>query len=209
MDYEQPLDAWPETLAPARLIGEPGRDLTGAECRVLRAALNLDRPHVVALCNALAIAEATQTQVTQWERSSGRGYPPALVDALSALERAVGGLSRRMAYLTPPDPVATVLRPPADLSPAALDVAAHGLALDPARLPVLDQAGGDFWTRLVDAAAVRASLAMHRRGHAVRVTIGRTPDEAIRPKGQSAPPGQYPEGAGEDIGRPPGFCETA
>ena len=57
-----------------RLFGLEGEDLTGAESRALRGALNLERRHVVALANALRIGdrEVTTALLTNWERSKGR-----------------------------------------------------------------------------------------------------------------------------------------
>ncbi|MGQ3016979.1 hypothetical protein [Phenylobacterium sp.] len=177
-----------------RLFGLEGEDLTGAESRALRGALNLERRHVVALANALRIGdrEVTTALLTNWERSKARGYPTALVDALHALESAVEGWALNMAReamsVSFGDPA--ILRRPlgAKRIHQLLEPAAVGLPLTAAQLTALDQGGGDFWQALADAAITRAATLLGRDGRVVRLQLDQEPDEPIRPDpaGQSA-----------------------
>lgn len=177
-----------------RLFGLEGEDLTGAESRALRGALNLERRHIVALANALRIGdrEVTTALLTSWERSKGRGYPTALVDALHALESAVEGWALNMAReatgVSFGDPA--ILRRPlgAKRIHQVLEPGAVGLPLTAAQLSALDQGGGDFWQALADAAITRAATLLGRDGRVVRLQLDQEPDEPIRPDpaGQSA-----------------------
>lgn len=167
-------------LTKRRLFGMPGEDLTGAESRALRTALNLERRHVVALCNALQLRrdETTAQIVTSWERGKERGYPDNLVSALEVLETAVDQLAQSMAEPAQPAAAHQTLRRPlgAKRILALLSPARMGLVFDDVALGLLDQSGGDFWLALADEAVTRAALLLRAYGCTVSVVLDREPE---------------------------------
>lgn len=154
-------------------FGDPASgELNGAESRALRASLNLERRHVVAMVNALEIfpEPLTLDRLTQWERSKGRGYPLGAVTALEAFSAGVDRLAATFA-----GPVAR--RPVGGRRIAQLMALAQGgLHLDRAAFDMLDQGGGDFWQVLCDAAINRAALA-ERTLKPFRVVLDRDPED--------------------------------
>ncbi len=183
------------TTAARPLVGRPGADLTGVESRILRAALNLERRHVIALCNALALTtdETTNARVVTWERSPGRGYPPALVAALNALNSAVDRLARSlladggtdspdsphgfaMGETIRPSTHATLRRPLGSRRVlAVLQPDRDGLTFTTAQLDALENPTADLWQVLVDAAVVRAALYGAMLGQPVSVVLDKAP----------------------------------
>lgn len=176
------------------LFGAPGEDLTGPESRSLRAALNLERRHVVALANALRIGDriVTTELLTNWERSKARGYPLELVDALNDIERALCAwadalpAAARTTERLANDGVGT-LRRPLGAGYVIHQLMAHNL--DPLLfradvLKDLEQGGGDFWQALADAAIVRAAQSLRASGMRARVVMDREPDGAMSPSAQ-------------------------
>ena len=167
-------------LTKRRLFGLPGEDLTGPESRALRTSLNLERRHVVALCNALSLRrdETTAQILTSWERGKERGYPDSLVDVLEILETAVDRLALSMAEPVPPAASHQTLRRPlgAKRILALLSPGQMGLVFDEVSLGLLDQSGGDFWLALADAAVSRAAVLLRRYGCSVSVVMDREPE---------------------------------
>lgn len=171
------------TVTTAPLFGAADQDLNGAESRALRTSLNLERRHVVLLAEALAFTAdpVTTARVTQWERSTGRGYPRELVALLNTLDAAV---ERRAAPRVAPEPDVKshrVLRRPLGGRRIAqlLDLAAHGLPLTPRQFEVLDREGGDIWQCLMDATITRAALRWRLEGRpALRVVLDKEPEPA-------------------------------
>lgn len=170
------------------LFGVPGQPLTGPESRALRTALNLERRHVVAMCNALKFRddETTAQIVTAWERGKDRGYPDNVAIALSTLETGVERLALGWAQFAfdsysnsnEIDGKVWTLRRPlgAKRILTLLAPADDGLIFSEAALQVLDQSGGDFWLALADAALSRAATILAREGFALRVVLDREPD---------------------------------
>lgn len=148
------------------LNGGASAELTGVESRTLRALLQLERRHVAILAEAAGETAVTTERVSQWERSKGRGYPPALVELMRSVQLATGELAsvmvgaamreggERLTITRPRGPgrIMTVLRLP--------EVA--GLRFSEDQLRRLDEGGGDFWQRLCDAATVEAALSLQR-----------------------------------------------
>lgn len=177
-----------------RLFGLPGQPLTGPESRALRTSLNLERRHVVALCNALHLRrdETTAGIVTNWERAKERGYPENLTTALEVLETGVDRLCLAWAaellpswwqesptsVLVGEEGSTKTLRRPLGakrivelLRPADL-----GVVFDEVAMGLLDQSGGDFWLALADAAVARAAILLRNYCCIVRVVLDKEPD---------------------------------
>lgn len=139
--------------------GSASAVLTGIECRILRGLLSLERRHVAILADVVAPGSQTSTaRVGQWERSKGRGYPPALVVLLRDLVEEVAGRGRTLSGLTTvgPDGRWTLRVPPADdMRQLLANIMERDLS--PAEATALDNGGGDFWQRLADAVVIEAA----------------------------------------------------
>lgn len=138
--------------------GDP--TLTGVESRTLRALLQLERRHIAILAEAAGEPDTGTDRVVQWERSKGRGYPAALVVMLRDIEAAVSEFGHGLATQADEtdEGTLTIRRPrtAGDIA-AALRLSAVGLDFTPDQLKALDDAGGDFWQRLADAATAGAA----------------------------------------------------
>ena len=166
-----------------RLIGHDGVDLTGVESRMLRAALNLERRHVVALANAMPVGDQPTTldRLTVWERSKGRGYPPALVEGLNALYAAVRRLAEEMrisAINERPEADRLVLRRPLGgrRTVELLCLPLHGLVLSEFQVNIIEQDSQDFWQAITDKVIVLAlELNQERSGSLINVVLDKEP----------------------------------
>lgn len=190
----------PIATRPPALIGRHGKDLTGVECRILRAAVGLERRHLARIIDTLDLApgvveaksERTSAwidRITAWEKSKGRGYPAAVVVALTALEDAVQAWALQAGDEAGGEGEAVLYRPlGARHAFALLELDRYGLTLTPAQMAALDNPNGEIWLALADTAIVRAALYLRpqpirprRSEGATHVELDRTPDEAIRP----------------------------
>lgn len=199
---------------PPPLIGGGRRDLTGVECRILRASLGLERRHVARFIETLDLApgavdttferiNAWIARLTAWEKAKGRGYPGALVQALTALEDAVEAWARQAASEAGGEGEAVLYRPlGARHAFALLELDRYGLRLTPDQIAALDNPNGEIWLALADAAIARAALYLRfwpigGPRSVTRVELDREPDGPIRPDParQSAPVGipGYPQ----------------
>ena len=151
----------PFSPEPANLIGRPGDELTGVECRILRAALGLERRHVARFALAMGYGSVSPTpeRVTAWERAKGRGYPPDLVQGLTTLDEAVEGWARQAVDEAQGHGAPILWRPLGyRYAFAMLDLACYGLTLSPDQLAGIDDVNGEFWVALADTAIARAAL---------------------------------------------------
>lgn len=178
---------------PPKLISGLGNELTGVECRILRASLGLERRHVARFAEAMGYGrvEPTVERVTAWEKSKGRGYPPDLVDGLDRLDAAVDAWASEGAAESVGEWFAEMLRPLGHRH--ALRMLApdrYGLRFTPDQLEAIDQPNGEFWLALADTAIARAALYLRDRGPvrpmlgrhvSVRVVLDREPDGASTP----------------------------
>ncbi len=200
--------------APPVLLGRRGRDLTGVECRILRASLGLERRHVARFIETLDLAPgAVDTtferinawigRLTAWEKAKGRGYPGALVQALTSLEDAVEAWARQAADEALGEGDAVLYRPlGARHAFALLELDRYGLRLTPDQIAALDNPNGEIWLALADAAIARAALYLrptlyrpHRPGGVTRVEMDREPDgpscpDQVRQSAAAAPVAQ-------------------
>lgn len=138
--------------------GSASAALTGVECRILRGLLNLERRHVAILADVVVPGSQTSTaRVGQWERSKGRGYPPAVVVLLRDLVEEVAGRGRTLSALTTVDANRWTLRVPSadDMRQLLANIMERDLS--PAEATALDNGGGDFWQRLADAVVIEAA----------------------------------------------------
>jgi len=153
------------------------RDLSGVECRTLRAALNLERRHVVAMANAMGLAdrEVTMALLTNWERSKARGYPGPLARALTQLEEATMSMALSLVADQGKGVDAGVIRRPLGAR-RIHQLLSSNFVFRPHEVAALDAAGGDFFQVLADAATARACGILRDRGVAARVDLDRETD---------------------------------
>ena len=149
------------------IIGAPGEALSGAECRVLRASLGMERRHVAAIASVLdgdpGGAQVSVHDVFRWERSREGAYPDWLGAVLSDLSHGVDDLARVIVGGSSIDNGSRTLHRP------SRDEARERLAgYGGQRLANLGNVDGDgpgvlepaddAWDAVVDAAMVRAAL---------------------------------------------------
>jgi hypothetical protein len=166
-------------IAPPALIGVRGQDLTGVECRILRAALGLERRHVSRFAQAMGYGtvDPTPERITAWEKAKGRGYPADLVAGLTALEGAVEAWARMATEEAAGSGAYVLLRPLGyRYAFAQLGLAGYGLTLTPDQLIALDDINGEIWLALADAAIARAALYLRRPGGLTRIELDREPE---------------------------------
>jgi hypothetical protein len=170
-------------------IGAPGEALNGAECRLLRAALCLERRHVAGIDSAMWPGEepATLAQVTSWERSKGRGYPERIAALLQRLSEGVDRLALHVVGTADvQDGRRTISRPGRDeareeLRPYLGDVQLEegDLRVGRSRAGFTGQAN-DLWDVLIDAAMVRAAMRFP-----AGVRVGPRADQGATPEGRA------------------------
>lgn len=162
------------------LFGSRDANITGVESRTLRAALNLERRHVVAYANAMGLADriVTMAVLTNWERSKGRGYPPPLVRGLSQLEQALWLMASDLATTAKQAPGTALVRRPLGAR-RIHQMLSRLYVFRPAELEGLDEGGGDFFQALADAAVARACLQLRDEGLEARVVFDQDPNEGI------------------------------
>ena len=147
-------------------IGELGAELNGAECRLLRASLCLERRHVAGIASANWSIDGelvTLAQVTSWERSRARGYPDSIARLLRSLSQGIDNFARVLASSSDVGP-GWLERPSRAEAKAELRPYGEGACLDEEDLRVGRSTAGftgqaaDLWDVLTDAAMVRAAL---------------------------------------------------
>ncbi|HYD46380.1 MAG TPA: hypothetical protein VEA79_14025 [Phenylobacterium sp.] len=195
---------FPKSALAARRSHLFGHDepLTGVECRILRTTLGLSRHAVGDFAGALGLTDGVPPSplIASWEKSKGRGYPPALAKALLAVNVALQAyvnhlvsIASRMAKRSQTGET-VVIRPPSGAAIQALMALARrsdGALFDPGDQPLqrLDPAEhGELWQGLADAGAGLALQRLRDTGLAVHVVqiepedLDDEPDGSIRPE---------------------------
>lgn len=156
-------------------FGGADPSLTGLECRILRAMLTLERRHIAILAEFTGTTDVDTDRVTQWERSKGRGYPPALVTLLRDLIEELQGLGRTIANATGADADGrwTITRPGPIPIAQSLE-AAMGRDLTTAEHEALTEGSGDFWQRLMDVIVIEAARIGRDLDNSIHVEFQKT-----------------------------------
>jgi|GEM_PF-2569189 len=147
--------------------------LNGAESRILRAMLTLERRHIGILAGIVAgDQDVTTDRVTQWERSTGRGYPPELVTFLRHLIGEIQEMGRVMGDKTGIQPDGRcLLSRPEEASLRLLFRNVLDRDLTDAEDKALTEGGGDFWQRLSDAMVIEAARVGYNQDLSVHVRM--------------------------------------